>query len=166
MSSFLATPCKLLCPPLFLRVCLNSRPLSHWHYPSISSSAVPFSFGLQSFPASGSFPMSQLFHIRWPEYWRFSLSINLSNEHSGLISFKSDWFDLFAVQETLKSLLHHHNSKASILQRLAFFMVQLSHLYIYIYVISFANTELMLWIREKGWDSNSSNTSFVNFPIS
>ena len=130
MSSILATPCKLLYPPLFLRVCLNSRPLRC--YPSISSSTVPFSFGLQSFPASGSFPMSQFSHIRWPEYWRFSFSINLSNEHSGLISFKSDWFDLFAVQGTLKSLLQHHNSKASILQHLAFFMVQLSHLYIYV----------------------------------
>ena len=73
--------------------------------------------------------MSQLFHIRWPEYWRFCLSISPSNEHSGLISFKSDWFDLFAVKGTLKSLLQHHNSKASILQHLAFFMVQLSHPY-------------------------------------
>ena len=87
----------------------------------------PFSFCPQSFPASGSFPMSQLC-IRWPKDWSFSFSLSAPNEYSGLISFRIDWFDLFAVQETLKSLLQH-NSKASILWRSAFFMVQLSHLY-------------------------------------
>ena len=66
--------------------------------------------------------------IRGPKYWSFSLSINPSNEYSGLISFRIDWFDLLAVQGTLKSLLQHHNSKASILQHSVFFMVQLSHL--------------------------------------
>ena len=68
-------------------------------------------------------------HIRWPNYWSFSFSISPSNEYLGLISFRIDWLDLFAVQRTLKSLLQHHNSKASILQCSAFFMVQLSHLY-------------------------------------
>ena len=68
--------------------------------------------------------------IRWPKYWSFSFSINpSSNEYSGLISFRMDWFDLLAVQGTLKSLLQHHSSKASILWHLAFFMVQLSHPY-------------------------------------
>ena len=67
--------------------------------------------------------------MRWPKYWSFSFNISPSNEHPGLISFKMDWFDLLAVQGTLKSLLQHHNSKASILWRPAFFMVQLSHLY-------------------------------------
>ena len=67
---------------------------------------------------------------RWPKYWSFSFSINPSNEYSGLISFRVDWFDLLAVQGTLKSLLQHHSSKALILQRSAFFMVQLSHPYI------------------------------------
>ena len=67
--------------------------------------------------------------IRWPEYWRFSLSISPSSEFSGLISFRFDWFDLLAVQGTLKSLLWHHSSKASILWHSAFFMVQLSHPY-------------------------------------
>ena len=66
-------------------------------------------------------------NIRWPEYWSFSFSISSSNEHSGLISFRIDWFDLLAVQRTLKSLLQHHSSKASIIQCSAFFMVQLSH---------------------------------------
>ena len=67
--------------------------------------------------------------IRWPKYWSFSFSISPSNEHSGLISFRMDWLDLLAVQGTLKSLLQHHSSKASILQCLSFFTVQLSHLY-------------------------------------
>ena len=67
--------------------------------------------------------------IRWPKYWSFSFSISPSNEYSGLISFRIDWFGLLAVQGTLKSLLQHHSSKASILQQLAFFMVQLSHPY-------------------------------------
>ena len=67
--------------------------------------------------------------IRWPKYWSFSFNISPSNEYSGLISFRIDWFDLFAVQGTLKSLFQHHNSKVSILQHSAFFMVQLSHPY-------------------------------------
>ena len=92
--------------------------------PTISSSATPF-FSLQFFPALGSFPMKSALHIRWPKYWSFS--INPSNEYSGLTSFKIVWLDLLAVQGTLKSLLQHHNSKASILQRSAFFMAQLSH---------------------------------------
>ena len=68
-------------------------------------------------------------HIRWPEYWSFSFSISPSNEYSGLISFRMDWFDLLAGQETLKSLLQHHSSKASILWHSAYFMVQFSHPY-------------------------------------
>ena len=82
------------------------------------------------FPASGSFPMSQsVLYIRWLKCCIFNISISSSNEYSGLISFRTDWFDLFAVQGTLKSLLQHHSSKASILQHSAFFMIQLSHLY-------------------------------------
>ena len=73
--------------------------------------------------------MSQLSTIRWPKYWSFSFNISPSNEYSGLISFRMDWLDLLAVQETLKSLLQHHSSKASILQCSAFFIVQLSHPY-------------------------------------
>ena len=68
-------------------------------------------------------------HIKWPKYWSFSFSISPSNEYSVLISFRIDWLDLLAVQETLKSLLQHHSSKASILQRSAFFIAQLSHAY-------------------------------------
>ena len=68
-------------------------------------------------------------HMRWPKYWSFSFNISPSNEHTGLISFRMDWLDLLAVQGTLKSLLQHHSSKASILWRSAFFTVQLSHPY-------------------------------------
>ena len=70
--------------------------------------------------------------IRWPKYWSFSFNISPSNKYSGLISFRMDWLDLFAVQETLKSLLQHHSSKASVLQCSVFFMVQLSHPYMII----------------------------------
>jgi len=81
------------------------------------------------FPRIRVFSNKWTFLIKWPEYWSFSFSISPCNEYSGLISFRIDWFDLLAVQETLKSLLQHHNSKASILWHSAVFMVQLSHQY-------------------------------------
>ena len=81
------------------------------------------------FPSIRVFSNELALHIRWPKYWSFSYSISPSNEYSGLISFRIDWFDLLAVQVTLKSLLQHYSSKASILQCSAFFMVQLSHPY-------------------------------------
>ena len=80
------------------------------------------------FPSITIFSNESVLHIRWPKYWSFSFSISLSNEYSGLISFRIDWLDLFAVQGTLKSLLQHHSPKASVLQRSAFFIIQLSHL--------------------------------------
>ena len=92
------------------------------------SSVVPSSSRLQSFPASGSFPGIGSSH-QVARKWSFSFSISPSNEYSGLISFRIDKFDLLAVQGTLKSLLQHHSSKASILWCSAFLMVQLSHLY-------------------------------------
>ena len=81
------------------------------------------------FPSIRVFSNEAALHIRCPKYWSFSFSISPSNEHPRLISFMTDWFDLLAVQGTLKSLLQHHSSKASILQCSAFFMVQLSHPY-------------------------------------
>ena len=81
------------------------------------------------FPGIRVFSKESVLRIRWPKYWSFSFSISLSNEYSGLISFWTDWFDLLAVQGTLKSILQHHSSKASILWPSAFFMVQLSHPY-------------------------------------
>ena len=80
-------------------------------------------------PSIRVFSSESVLHIRWPKYWSFSFSISLSNEYSGLISFRIDWLDLLAVQGTLKSHLQHHSSKASILRRSAFFTVQLSHPY-------------------------------------
>ena len=84
---------------------------------------------LSNLPSIRVFSSESVFLIKWPKYWSFSFGIRPSNEYSGLISFRMDWFDLLAVQGTLKSLLQHHSSKASILQYSAFFMVQLSHLY-------------------------------------
>ena len=81
------------------------------------------------FPSIRVFSNEWAFRIRWPNYWSFSFDISPSNEHPGLISFRMDWLDLFAVQGTLKSLLQHHSSKASILQHSTFFIVQLSHPY-------------------------------------
>ena len=81
------------------------------------------------FPSIRVFSSESVLHIRWPEYWNFSFSISFSNEYSGLIYFRMDWFDLFAVQGTLKGLLQHHSSKASMLWCSAFFMVQISYPY-------------------------------------
>ena len=81
------------------------------------------------FPSIRVFSNESVLHIRWPKYWSFSFSISPSKEYSGLISFRMDWLDLLAVQGTLKSLLQHHSSKASILQHSAFFIIQLSHPY-------------------------------------
>ena len=82
------------------------------------------------FPSIRVFSNESVLPIRWPKYWSFSFSISPSNEYSGLISFRMDWLDLLAVQGTLKRLLQHHSSKASVLQHSAFFTVQLSHLYV------------------------------------
>ena len=114
---------RLPCPSPTPGVHSYSHPSSRWCHPAISSSVVPFSSYPQSFPASGSFPVSRLFAS---SYWRLSFSISPSKGHPELISFRMDWLDL-AVQGTLKSLLQHHSSKASNLWCSAFFMVQLSH---------------------------------------
>ena len=89
----------------------------------------PLLLPLSIFPSISFFSSESALHIRWPKYWSFSFSISPSSEYSRLISFRMDWFDFLAVQRTLKSLLQHHNSKASVLWHSAFFMVQLSHWY-------------------------------------
>ena len=107
----------------------NSRPSSQWCHPAISSSVVPL-FLLPPIPPSiRVFSNESTLRMRWPKYWSFSFSIILSRKSPGLISFRMDWLDLPAVQGTLKSLLQHHSSKASILLCSAFFTVQLSHPY-------------------------------------
>ena len=89
----------------------------------------PFLLLPSIFPSIRIFSNESALHIRWPKYWSFSFNISPSNEYSGLISFTMDWLDLLAVQGTLKSLLQHHSSKASILRRSAFFILQLLHPY-------------------------------------
>ena len=117
---------RLPCPPS-PRVCSNSCPLGQWYYLTISSSAH-FSSCLQSFPVTGSFPVSQLL-TSGSQVLELQLQHQYSSEYSGLISFRIDWFDLLEVQGSLKSLLQHHSSKASVLWHSTFFMVQLSHPY-------------------------------------
>ena len=117
------------CPSPTPGVHSKSRPSSRWCHPTISSSAIPFSFCLQSCSASGSFQMSQFFTSGDCSIWSFSFIISPSNEYSELISFRLDWWDLLAVQGPLKSLLQHHSSKTSIIWWSAFFILQLSHPY-------------------------------------
>ena len=106
----------------------NPCPLSRWYHPTISSSVLPSVLAFNLSQDQGLFKWVSS-RIRWPKYWSFSFNIIPSNELPGLISFRMDWFDLLAVQGTLNSLLQNHSSKASILRRSAFFIVQLSHPY-------------------------------------
>ena len=121
---------RLPCPSPTPGACPNSCPLSQWCHPTISSSIVPFLLLLSIFPSIRVFPNESVLLIWWPKYQSFSFSISPSSEYSGLISFRMDWLDFLAVQGALKSLLQHHNSKASILWCSVFFMVQLAHPYL------------------------------------
>ena len=117
---------RLPCSSPTPRLHSNSCPSSQWCHlilcrPLLLLSSIP--------PSIKVFSNESTFHMRWPKYWNFSFSIIPSKEHPGLISFRMYWLDLLAVQGTLKSLLQHHSSKASILQHSAFFTVQLSHPY-------------------------------------
>ena len=124
-SQHVRSPCPSPTPGVYS----NSCPSSRWCHQAISSSVVPFSSCPQSLPASGSFPISQLLAWGGQSIEVSALASVLPMNTPGLISFRMDWLDLLAVQETLKSLLQHHSSKASILQRSAFFTVQLSQPY-------------------------------------
>ena len=118
------------CPSPTPGVHSDSLPSSQWCHPATSSSVVPFSSCPQSIPPSiRVFSNESTLCMTWPKYRSFSFSIIPSKEIPGLISFRMDWLDLLAVQGTLKSLLQHHSSKASILPRSAFFTAQLSHPY-------------------------------------
>ena len=128
-----ATPCAAACQASLSIT--NSRSLLKLMSIELMmpSSHLIFCFPLlllpSIFPSIRAFSSESVLHIRWPEYWSFSFSISPSNEYSGLISFRIDWFDLLAVQGTLKSLLQHHSSKASILWCSAFLLIHLSHPY-------------------------------------
>ena len=118
------------CPSPTPGACLNSCPLSWWCHPTISPlSARPLPLPPSIFPSIRVFSSESVLRIRWSKYCSFSFSISPSNEYSGLISFRMDWLDLLAVQGTLKSLTLHHSSKASILWRSAFFIVQFTSIY-------------------------------------
>ena len=114
------------CPSPTPRAYSNTCPLSQWCHPTISSSVFPFSSLPSIFPSIRVFSNESVLRIRWPKFWSFIFSISPSNEYSGLISFRMDWLDLLAFQEILKSF---NSSKASILQRSIFFVIQLSHPY-------------------------------------
>ena len=120
---------RLPCSSLSPGISSNSCPLSQWCFLNYLIHCCPLLLLALIFASIKVFSTRLALCIKWPKYWSFSFSINPSNEYSGLISFRTDWFDLLAVQGTLKSLLQPHNSKASILQHSAFFMVQLLHLY-------------------------------------
>ena len=117
------------CPSPTPRVYPNSCSLNQWFHLTISS-CHPLLLLPSIFSRIRVFSNESVLRIRWPKYWRFSFNISPSNENPGQISFRMDWLDLLAVQGTLKSLLQHHSSKASILQHSAFFIVQLLHPYI------------------------------------
>ena len=132
--SEVAQSCPTLCDPMDCSMPVLSV---HHHLLSIEST-VPsnhlilchtFLPSPSVFPSIRVFSSESTLRIRWPKYWSFSFSTSPCNEHSGLISSRMDWLDLLAVQGTLKNLLQHHSSKASILQHSAFFIVQLSHSY-------------------------------------
>ena len=114
---------RLPCSSPTARACSNSMSIELVMPPSHLILCHPLLLLPSIFPSTGAFSNESVLRIRCPKYWSFSFSISPSNEYSGLISFKIDWFDLLAVQGTLKSLLQHHNSKASVLQHSAFFIV-------------------------------------------
>ena len=118
---------RLPCPSQFPELAqTHVHPVGDTIQPSHPLSAPSPAFNLSQYKG---FSNESALHIRWPKYWNFSFSISSFNEYSGLTSFRIDWFDLFAVQETFKSLLQHHSSKASTLWCSSFFTVQLSHTY-------------------------------------
>ena len=117
---------RLLCPLLSPGVCSNSLPLSQWCNPLILCWPLLL---FSVFPSIRVFSSESALCFKWPKYWSFSFGISPSSEYSGLISFRIDWMNLLDVQGTLKRLLQHHSSKASVLWCSAFFLVQLSHPY-------------------------------------
>ena len=132
------------CLPPTPGACSNSCPSCWWCQSNYLILYYPFLLLSSILPSVRVFSSESVLHIRWSKYWSFSFNISPSNERSGLISFRIDWFDLLSVQGTLKSLLQHYSSKASILQRSAFFMVQLTSIHDYQKNLSFDDMDLFL----------------------
>ena len=140
LLSSVAQLCPTLCDPI-TAVCQAFLSITNsWSLPklmsiesvchlTISSSVIPFSSCLQSFPNIRVFSDESALRIRWPKYWSFSFNISPSSEHPGLIFFRMDWLGLFALQGILKTLLQHHSSKPSVPRHSGLFMIQLSHPY-------------------------------------
>ena len=141
---------RLPCPSLSPGVCSNSCPLSLWCHPTHLILCCPLLLLPSIFPSIRVFSNESALRIKWPKYWSFNFSISPSSEYSRLISFRIDLFDLLAVQGTLKSLLQHHSSKASILWHSAFFMVQLSHPYMTTGKVVFFQLPWLLWLSLYG----------------
>ena len=161
------------CPSPTPRVYSNLRPLSQWCHPTHLILCHPLLLLPSIFPSIRGFSNESVLYIRWPKDWSSSFSISPSNEYSGLISFRMDWLDLLSVQGTLKSLLQHHSSKASILWSSALFIVQLSHpymttgktialtlklcKYLFLYQSIFSlsiNLPILIWINQLNTDIN------------
>ena len=140
------------CPSPTPGVYSNSCPSSRWCHPAISSSVVPFSSCPPISPSIRVFSNESTLRMRWPKYWSFSFSVSPSNEHPGLISFRMDWLDLLAVLGTLKSLLQHHSSKASIFRCSAFLMVRKTQIKKQI-IVSFS----LLWNQQNERENGSSH---------
>ena len=151
--SSVAQPCLTLCDPM--NSSTPGLPLHHWFPESTQTHVHWVDDAIQPlilcrpllllpliFPSIRVFSNESALGIRWPKYCSFSFNISSSNEHPGLISFRMDWLDLLAVQETLKSLLQHHSSKASILLHSAFFIIQLSHPYMITIYLCFRDNSL------------------------
>ena len=133
--------------------CSNSCPLSRWCHPNISF-CHPFHLLPLVFPSIRVFSNEPVLHIKWPEYWSFSFNISPSNEYSGLISFRMNWLDLLAVQGTLKSLLQHHSSKASILW-CSISLWSNSHTLLGILLSVFFQSDSRLSFKWTGWVEDS-----------
>ena len=163
----------LLYPPLSSRVCSDSCLLSQWCYVTMSSSVTHLVLLPSIFPRIRVLSSVLVFHIKWPKYWSFS--IDLSNKYSGLIYLRIDWFDLLAVPWTLKSLLQHHSSKASISWCSAFFIVQLWQWYlttgktialtIWTFVV-WVGTDILFLTKLYSGSINFSKAHFVSFSVS
>ena len=146
-ASLSITNCRSLCKPTSIRSVIPSNHLIFCH---------PLLLPPSIFPSIRVFSKEPALRIRWPKYWSFSFNISPSNEYSELISFRMDWLDLLAVQETLKCFLQNHSSKASIIRHSAFFMVQLSHPYMTIGKTIALTRQIFFW---------QSNVSAFEYPI-